>query len=124
MGRTERQRPPSTITQVFPDEAPMSLNAPLPTHFRLRSRPSDEEPMTPTREFMKELLPLDPGFNQRQYSDSELEEGEANLDELPVEQSPPQTHSLMMTGCSIGYRNRKRRVRPRRLRGGRPYDRR
>ena len=81
--------PQSTITQVFPEEAPMPPNAPLPTQFRGRSRSSDEEAMTLTQELMEEWSPPDPGFNQREYSDSELEEDESNLNDIPEEQSPP-----------------------------------
>ena len=40
--------PRSTITQVFPEKAPMPPDAPLPTQFRGRSRSSDEEAMTLT----------------------------------------------------------------------------
>ena len=49
---------------------------------------SDDEPITLTQELMDAWSPPDLGFNQREYSDSELEDV-VNLDESFVEQSPP-----------------------------------
>ena len=57
--------PQRTITQVFPEEAPLPPNASLPTQFRVRTRSSDEEAMTLTQELMEEWSPPDPRFNQR-----------------------------------------------------------
>ena len=76
--------PQNTISQVFPDEAPMPGNARLPSPLRL---PEDES-ISLTQELMEAWSPPDPGMHQREYSDSELE-GETNLDETREEQSPP-----------------------------------
>ena len=60
----------------------MPPNASLPTQLRVRSRSSDEKAMTVTQELREEWSPPDPGFTQREYSDSELEEDEDNLNDI------------------------------------------
>ena len=67
----------------------MPPSAPLPTQFAMQIRSSDEESMTLTQELMEEWLPTDARFNQREYSGSELEQEEANFNEIPDEQRPP-----------------------------------
>ena len=49
---------------------------------------SDDEPITLTQAMMEAWSPPDLGFNQREYSDSELEDV-VNLDASFKEQSPP-----------------------------------
>ena len=77
--------PVNTVTQIFPEE---QQNAQVVREPEGIFTPSDDEPITLTQEMMEAWSPPDLGFNQREYSDSELE-GVVNLDESSVEQSPP-----------------------------------
>ena len=76
--------PQNTISRVFPDEAPMTVNARIPSQLRL----IEDESVSLTQEMMEAWSPPDPGMHQRKYNDSELE-GETNFDETRDEQSPP-----------------------------------
>ena len=71
--------PQVTISQIFPDEAPMEVNAPLSSSLRVRV--SDDEPIALTQHLLETWSPPDPGMHQREYSDSELEDHFSNMDE-------------------------------------------
>ena len=79
--------PQVTITQIFPDEAPMPANAPLSSSLCVRV--SEDEPISLTQQLMEAWSPPDPGMHQREYSDSELEDQFSNMDESVEERSPP-----------------------------------
>ena len=79
--------PQVTISQIFPDEAPMLANAPLSSPLRVRV--SDDGPVSLTQQLMEAWSPPDPGMHQREYSDSELEDQFSNMDESVEERSPP-----------------------------------
>ena len=79
--------PQVTITQIFPDEAPMPANAPLSS--TLGVRVSEDEPISLTQQLMEAWSPPDPGMHQREYSDSELEDQFSSTDESVEERSPP-----------------------------------
>ena len=61
--------PQVTISQIFPDEAPMTANAPLSSPLRVRV--SEDEPISITQQLMEAWSPPDPGMHQREYSDSD-----------------------------------------------------
>ena len=77
--------PVNTVTQVVPEE---QQNAQVVRESEEIFTQSDDEPITLTQEMMEAWSPPDLGFNQREYSDSELKDF-VNLDESLVEQSPP-----------------------------------
>ena len=77
--------PVNTVTQIFPEE---QQNAQVVREPEGIFTQSDDEPITLTQEMMEAWSPPDLGFNQREYSDSELEDV-VNLDESFVEQSLP-----------------------------------
>ena len=53
--------PQVTISQIFPDEAPMLANAPLSSPLRVRV--SDDEPVSLTQQLMEAWSPPDPGMH-------------------------------------------------------------
>ena len=67
------------------DEAQLPQNAPLPSQWHVRL--SDDGQKTLTQELMEAWSPPDPGFNQREYSDSGLDNNIIS-DENNEEQSP------------------------------------
>ena len=74
------------MTQIFPEEQQYAQVVREPKEiFTL----SDDEPRTLTQQMMETWSPPDRGFNQRKYSESEMEDDIANLDESFEEQSPP-----------------------------------
>ena len=77
--------PVNTVTQIFPEE---QQNAQVVREPEGIFTQCDDEPITLTQEMMEAWSPPDLGFNQREYSDSELEDV-VNLDESFVEQSLP-----------------------------------
>ena len=77
--------PVNTVTQIFPEEEQNAQVLREPEEFFTLS---DDEPITLTQQMMEAWSPRDPGFNQREYSESEMEDDVANLDEFE-EQSPP-----------------------------------
>ena len=77
--------PVNTVTQIFPEEQQNAQEVREPKELFTQG---DDEPITLTQELIGAWSPPDLGFNQREYSDSELEDV-VNLDESFVEQSPP-----------------------------------
>ena len=77
--------PVNTVTQIFPEEQQSAQVVREPEEIFTQG---DDEPITLTQELMEAWSPPDLGFNQREYSDSELEDF-VSLDESFVEQSPP-----------------------------------
>ena len=77
--------PVNTVTQIFPEE---QQNAQVVREPEEIFTQGDDEPITLTQELREAWSPPDLGFNQREYSDSELADV-VNLDESFVEQSPP-----------------------------------
>ena len=77
--------PVNTVTQIFPEEQQNAQVVRDQEYFT----ESDDEPITLTQQMMEAWSPPDPGFNQREYSESEMEDDIANLDESFEEQSPP-----------------------------------
>ena len=52
---------------------------------------------------MEAWSPPDSGMLQREYSDSELEEGETNLNEILDEQSPPRNPIVDDVATEVSY---------------------
>ena len=77
--------PVNTVTQIFPEEQQNAQVVRVPEEIFTQG---DDEPITLTQELMEAWSPPDLRFNQREYSDSELEDV-VNLDESFVEQNPP-----------------------------------
>ena len=78
--------PVNTMSQVFPEE---QQNAQVVRELEEIFTLSDDEPITLTQQMMEAWSPPGPGFNQMEYSESEMEDDIANLDESFEEQSPP-----------------------------------
>ena len=78
--------PIQSVSQTFPEERQNTVEIITPPPYVYY--PQEEEPMSLTQQLMEEWSPPDPGYHQRTYSDSELEDGVANLDASFEEQSP------------------------------------
>ena len=76
--------PVNAVTQIFPEE---QQNAQVVRNQEYFTE-SDDDPITLTQQMMEAWSPPDPGFNQREYSESEMEDDIANLDETFEEQRP------------------------------------
>ena len=74
------------MSQVFPDEQQNAQVAREPQEYFTES---DDEPIILTQQTMEAWSPPDPRFNQREYSESEIEEDICNLDESCEEGIPP-----------------------------------
>ena len=77
-----------SVSQTFPEEPQNAQVCPVTPPAYIYYPPVIDESPSLTQQLMEEWSPPDPGFNQRTYSDSELEEGVANLDASFEEQSP------------------------------------
>ena len=71
---------------MFPEEQQNAQVAREPQEYFIES---DDEPITSTQQMMDAWSPPDPGLNQKEYNESEIEEDIANLDESCEEASPP-----------------------------------
>ena len=77
--------PVNPVSQVFPEEQRNAQVARDQEYFT----ESDDEPITLTQQMMEAWSPPEPGFNQRENSESVIEDDIAKLDESFEEQSPP-----------------------------------
>ena len=78
--------PVNTVSQVFSEEPQNAHVAREPQEYFTEN---DDESATLTQQIMESWSPPDPAINQREYSEYEIEEDAANMDESCEEASLP-----------------------------------